>query len=369
MRNLSRRPARSLVTAVGVALAVGAVVAMTGIAEGFRRSFVAMYQQRGVDLVVSRAGSVQSMTSAFDQSWAAEIAALDGVGDVAPQLSDVISLDQFDVYGVLVQGWQKDSFLLDALKLVEGKSLAETGPRSIMIGAVLAKNLGKGIGDSVEVVEEEPYRIVGIFESFNVYENNSILMRLDELQRLMDRPGQVNGFTVRVRDATDRRAIARLQTRIDNLGHGLSALPAEDYVESTQQIALARSMAMLMSSVVLVLGVIGMFNTMIMSVLERTREIGVLRAVGWRKTRIVGMVLLEAEVLSVGGAAVGSLAAVGLVWGLAHLRQTNGLIDGRTAPWVVLLGMAVAMLVGLLGGLYPAYRGARMLPTEALRHE
>ncbi len=369
LRNLARRPVRSLITVAGIGLAIGAVVAMIGVAEGFRRSFVEMYERRGVDLVVTRAGTGQSLTAALDQHWAETIAKLPGVRDVAPQLSDAISLDQYDLYGVLVQGWQIGDFLFDAVRVVDGRPLDAHGQREILIGKVLARNLDKGVGDELEVVEDEPYRIVGIFESFNVYENNSILMRLDELQRLMDRPQQVNGFTVRVDDATDPQAVVRLQTAIENLGHGLSAMPASDYVQSTHQIMLARSMATITSAVVLILGMIGMLNTMIMSVFERTREIGVLRALGWRKRRIVGMILCEAELLSLAGALLGCVAAALLVAALGHLRQTSGLVQSRLGLDVLALGPLVAVVVGLLGGLYPAYRGARMLPTEALRHE
>jgi len=369
LKNLARRPVRSGVTVAGVALAIGAIVAMIGVAEGFRQSFIDMYEGRGVDLVVSRAGTGQSMTAALDQDWARAIAEIDGVRDVTPQLSDAISLDEFDVYGVLVQGWQPGSFLFDALNLTDGKPLSDDAARQILIGAVLAKNLDKQVGDVLEVVEEEPFEIVGIFESFNVYENNSILMSLEELQRLMDRSNQVSGFTVRLSEPGDAQATADIQDAIQGLGHGLAAMPAADYVETTHQIMIARSMSWMTSAIVLILGAIGMLNTMIMSVLERTREMGVLRAIGWRKSRIVGMILLEAEMLSAGGAVIGIGAAVLVVGMLARMKQAGGLIDGRIAPGVLVLGIVVAAGVGLVGGLYPALRGAALVPTEALRHE
>lgn len=369
LRNLTRRPVRSALTVSGMALAVGAVVALVGISYGFQRSFLDMYEQRGVDLVVVRAGASQRLTSALDETLADRIRALPGVRDVTPGLMDVVSFEDLDLYGVVVQGWARDSFLFDQLHIIEGRVMRPDEPRGILLGKILAKNLGKGAGETLEVVEEEPYEIVGVYETFNVYENGAIVMLLPELQRLMDRQGQVSGFTVMADDPNDTEAIAALATEIEGLARGLTAMAAKDFAESTTQIKLAKTMSWVISLIVLVLGTIGMLNTMAMSVFERTQEIGILRGIGWRKGRVVRMILWESGLLSLCGAVVGTAGALVLLIALSRFRLTNGLIEGRIEPWVLCLGFVVAAGVALLGGAYPAYRGARLLPTEALRHE
>ena len=128
-------------------------------------------------------------------------------------------------------------------------------------------------------------------------------------------------------------------------------------------------MAWLTSAVAVLIGGFGMLNTMLMSVLERVGEIGVLRAIGWRKSRVVRMVLGEALLLSLAGAALGAAGAVGLTRWLSTFPAVGGLIAGNIAPVVLGEGFAVALALALLGGVYPAYRAARLLPTEALRHE
>jgi putative ABC transport system permease protein len=110
-------------------------------------------------------------------------------------------------------------------------------------------------------------------------------------------------------------------------------------------------------------------NTMVMSVHERTREIGILRAVGWRVRRVIRMVLLEAVFLSLLGAACGTLGAWAILRLLTRVPAVNGVIDGRIEPILIFYGFAIAIGVGLLGGLIPAQRAAKMMPTEALRHE
>jgi len=149
----------------------------------------------------------------------------------------------------------------------------------------------------------------------------------------------------------------------------LTALPTDEHVKSVTEIQLAKAMAWLTSAVALLIGGFGMMNTMIMSVHERTREIGILRAIGWGRSRVVRMILLEALVIGVIGAVVGGIGASILVRLLTKVPIVSGLIDGRIEPRFFLYGLLLALAVGLIGGLLPAYRASRLLPTVALRYE
>jgi putative ABC transport system permease protein len=146
-------------------------------------------------------------------------------------------------------------------------------------------------------------------------------------------------------------------------------MTTDAHVKSVTEIQLAKAMAWLTSAVALFIGAFGVMNTMIMAVHERTREIGVLRAIGWKKGRVVRLILLESVLLSVIGALVGSLGAMIMVRLLTRLPSVSGLIDGRIEPRFVAYGIAIAVLVGLLGGSLPAFRASRMLPSAALRYE
>jgi putative ABC transport system permease protein len=121
--------------------------------------------------------------------------------------------------------------------------------------------------------------------------------------------------------------------------------------------------------IALVIGSVGVLNTMLMSVLERTQEIGVLRAIGWPKIRIIKMIVCESCALGVAGALLGMLAGVGLTAALSRFPAARGAVRGDTAPSVLAAGFVVALAMGLAGSLYPAFRGAGLHPTEALRYE
>ena len=123
LKNVVRRRVRSSLTVIGMAVAVGAVVALVGISSGFERSFLAIYQRQKVDLVVQQRGVKQKLTSVLDASLGDQIAKIPGVKQVNSGLVDFTSMDELGPVGVLVQGWEPDSPLMKALDILPGGHL------------------------------------------------------------------------------------------------------------------------------------------------------------------------------------------------------------------------------------------------------
>jgi len=368
-KNLIRRPLRSCLTIFAVAIAIGAVVALVGISTAFKRSFLGLYESAGIDLIVVRAGLGQRLTSTLDEKLGRGIAAVSGVKAVIPGLVDVVSFEDAGLYGVVVQGWLPDPILYEHLRLRAGRRILPDDGKTVLLGSILAANLGKEVHDTVALFENEEFEVVGIFESLNVFENGCMIVSLAQLQRLMDRANQVTGFSVILEPTPSGQPIDRVRRDIEGLATGLAAMPVREHVETLTELRVVHAMAWLTSALALLIGMAGMLNTMIMSVHERTREIGILRAIGWRPRRVVWMVLSESLLLSVTGASVGTLGAFALVRLLTRLPAASGLIDGRVPPVVIGQGFLIAVLVSLVGGSVAAYRAAKMLPTAALRHE
>ena len=335
-RNLTRRRVRTALTVLGLGIGIAAVVALLGIVWGFERSFLNIYASKGIDLVVVRAGVSDRLTSNLDERLAERLRRVPGVATVAASLMDAVSFEEANLVSVLVNGWEPGSLLFRGIRLREGRALRPGDGKAAMLGRVLALNLGKGVGERVEVAGEL-FRVVGVYESDSLFENGGLIVPLAELQRMMGRQGQVTGFVVAA-DSADRGAIDALARRIEVAVPGVAAVPARDYVQGDVQIRLAKAMAWATSVIALVLGSVGVLNTMVMAVYERTREIGVLRALGWRPRRVLALILGEALALGLAGAALA-------------------------------VGFAVGVILSVLGGVYPAVRAARLEPTEALRHE
>jgi putative ABC transport system permease protein len=300
---------------------------------------------------------------------AAAIRAIDGVERTAGVLLDTMSLEEAALYGVPTMGVRADSWLLEDYRLTAGRRLSVEDGRAVLIGFQLARQLGQGVGEDVVFYEDEIYEIVGIFESYSTWENGSIVMPLEQLQRLTDRTDQVTYVNVVVAGPPSNADVERIVNEIGAIDDRLLAMPTEDFVKTDTRMRLARAMAWMTSSIALLIGAIGLFNTMLTSIYERTSEIGVLRAIGWRQSRVVRMILAEAGLLSVAAAIGGSLGGILVIWGMSRAPVAAGTISPLVSWEVIAQGVVIAMVIGLLGAAYPAYRAARLVPTEALRHE
>jgi putative ABC transport system permease protein len=366
-KNVLHRPVRTALTAIGLSVAIAAVIVLVGISWNFERSFLAIYRSKGIDLVVVHAGSSNQLASSLDVRLADRLKAIDGVADVAPTLVDTVAFEDKNLASVLVDGWEPESLLFKGIRILSGRALHRGDDRSVLLGRVLALNLDKKAGDPLEV-SGESFRVAGIFESDSLFENGALIVPLSTLQKMMGREGQATGLVIAAK-SSDRDDIEALRKRIEKAIPGVAATPARDYVTADTQMRLARAMSWTTAVVAMILGAVSMLNTMLMSVFERTREIGLLRAVGWRRRRVLVLVLGEALAIAMAGTVLGGvLAALGLR-ALTMSPTARGFIDPNVPPEV--LGVALIMGVGLslLGGLYPAARAAALEPTEALRHE
>jgi putative ABC transport system permease protein len=140
-------------------------------------------------------------------------------------------------------------------------------------------------------------------------------------------------------------------------------------VQGDNQIRLVKAMAWATSVIAMILGSVGVLNTMMMAVFERTREIGILRALGWRRVRVLNLVLGEATALGVTGSLLGWALGFAGVKALAQTPMASLFINADLPPGVLLIGLLLGLGLSLLGGLYPALHAAGLDPAEALRHE
>ena len=352
-RNLRRRPTRALLTVAGLGVAVAAVVALVGIADGFQRSFVGLYHDRQVELIVQRASNSSEINRLIDPGRRGKIQGIPGVKEVFPGLMDVISLEDYDLSSVIVVGWEPGSRLLNRLDIIAGQSLALGNHQGAIIGSTLAANTGLKVGDKFPMYGER-MEVKGIYDGHNVFENGGLFVPLDELQRMMNTK-LVTVFSISLEHPDDPAESAAVKRRVEEMDSSLVALPAADFVNNIQQIKLARGVAWAISAIAVVIGTIGMLNTMVMSVAERIREIGTLRAIGWTKRRVMSIIFCESILLSVGGAALGTVAAIGLTKFLSSFHVTSGLVQGRIAPYVMVQGVLVAILIGVSAAAFPAF--------------
>jgi putative ABC transport system permease protein len=366
-RNLLRRGVRTVLTVCGLAIGVSAVESLLGIAWGFEQSFMTIYESKGIDLVVVKAGVGDRLTSNLDETLVTKIRDIPGVKTVVGSLTDVVSFDEANLSSVLVNGWAPDSLLFRGIRILNGRGLVKGDGKVAMLGRVLALNLKKTTGDAIQV-SGEPFQVIGVYESDSLFENGGLIVPLTELQRMMGRVGDVSGFVVSAA-SNSARDLEALGKRIEAKIPGVAAVPARDFVQGDNQIRLVKTMAWATSGIAMILGSLGVLNTMMMAVFERTREIGILRALGWKRVRVLKLLLGEAAALGIVGALIGSALGYVGVKAVSFYPMASIFIASNLPPAVVGLGFLLGVGLSIVGGFYPALRAAALEPTEALRHD
>jgi putative ABC transport system permease protein len=364
-KNLWRRPLRSALTIVGLAVAVAAIVALVGVSESLESSFLDLYLHRGADLVVQRRGGAVQLSKGIKLSVGDQLRKIPGVEEVIGSLMDLISFEDRDLFMVIVNGWERASPVWNRVTMLSGRQPRADEQQAVSLGRILAANLDKKTGDHVQIYGQD-FTVVGIFESFSVFENGGVWMPLAALQRQMDRPGEVTGYVVKSSDKTPA-AIEKIRQQIESLDPEIAATPCGEFVNNITQIKITRTMSWFTSIFAIVIGAISVMNTMAMTVFERRSEIATLRAMGWRRMRIARMIVGEAMFLSIFGASLGVVAGIAATFALAHWHRTSGLVQGNISLQAILEGVAVAGAIALVGSAIPAYRCTQLPIAETLR--
>jgi putative ABC transport system permease protein len=365
-KNLWRRRLRTSLTLCGIGMAIGAFVALVGFSRAFEQEWLRLYTSSGTDIdVVEKT----FLNTSVDEALAPRLRAVPVVDRAEPMMYNIMDLTP--EINAIVFGWQADSYEFNSLTFTSGDRFHDGKPE-IILGEMLARNLNKKVGETVEM-QGSGFLVTGIYHGGSGLEAAAVIMPLDQLQQISSLQGKVSSFHVRLRPTPDGESrdhyLKRAQALIEAALPGLNAAPAAEYAANNQFVTLAKAIAWGTSSIALLMGILGIANTMAMSVFERTREIGVLRALGWKSWRILLLIQTEAMALGVGGGFIG----IGFGWGvlrlLAALPQTASIVSASLSPFYLFQALGVAVLSGLAAGAYPAWRAAHLSPVEALRHD
>jgi ABC-type antimicrobial peptide transport system permease subunit len=371
LQSLYRRAVRTLLTTFGIAVGVAAVVALGALADGFVEGYTAMAGGSGADLLVMQDDALDIMFSAVDQTTGEALSGLSGVEQTTEMIYTFAATDGAPYF--IVYGYDPDSFAIGHFKVVEGEPLSGKtgnphrgqGGKPLLLGKAAADDLDKQIGDKFRLYETV-YRIVGIYETGQPFEDGAAVILLEDAQEISGKPRQVNAFLLKVRQDAD---LERLQERIEQRFDDVTATSSADFGQKQEWLEYVGVFTWAVSMVAVLIGGVGVMNTVLMSVFERTREFGVLRAVGWKPFQVLTMVLGESLALSLLGGAVGTLLGMGAVRAVENVPTISTLLPGAFSPTLLMRGLGVGLGLGLIGGVLPAWRASQLLPAEAMRAE
>ena len=392
LQAIRRNALRSFLTVLGVVIGVGAVIAMVTIGNGTTAKVTADLAKLGSNLLFVSPGQhgpgrASADAKAFNsRDVEAMRTQLSGVKAVAPVAQKSVTIVQgTESRAVAVTGTDNDYFITQDWPLKSGRQFFDNeirgGRAACIIGTTVAEKLfGRvdPLGRNIRV-DKVSCEVIGVLiskgqSSFGSDQDDSVLMPLRTFQRRLAGNTDIGRIMVSARDGVETSKVQADIERILRERRNIAPGKEDDFsVRDMKQIAqtMAGTTAMLtgllgaVAAVSLLVGGIGIMNIMLVSVTERTREIGIRLAIGALERQVLSQFLVEAVVLSLFGGLAGILLGLGLALMATSMLEVPFTVD----PQIVFIAFAFSALVGVVFGYFPARRAARLDPIEALRHE
>ena len=383
LRNVFRRKLRVLLTIFGITIGVLALVVMGSMAEKINLLVAGgtRYYSGKVTVAAASSASVFS-TQPLSISKLPQVKSVPGVAEVSAGIGTLLSTDASTSFGMpaMIEGSDMRGQDLESFKVSysQGRALTSADVGSVVVGADLVKKLSAKVGGFV-TIRGEQFKVVGILDKTLTAPDSSVWMTLPDAQRIFmqDVPemlrGQVNqadlatSFVVYPTKGTDPEALAKA---INLAVPGVKATgPSAFQEEIANSTRILNAILYGIALISLIVGGLSVINTMTMSVSERTREIGVRKAIGASDGQIVRQFLAEAAVIGF----IGGVSGLILGWLAATVADALGQASGLTlflvTPRLAIGAVVFAVVLGLVSGLYPSLHAARLKPVVALRYE
>ncbi len=363
--NLRTKWLRTLLTGFAVAIGVLTVVTLAVVTESLRDSAAEVLQTGKADFTVAQKGVDGALNSVIDDAQVAKIAATPGVASAIGVLITLEDIDSAHPNFVEV-GIAPEALAEFGVRVVDGRAFTADATDEVMLGWRASDNLGKRVGDTITIAGGTK-RIVGTFRTGQAFGDGGAMFPLRFFQGHERKAGTVTLAFVRVEPGTP---IATVRKAVEHDNPSLTTVrTTSDFGRVDRTLDYLDAAITVATVLALVIGTVIVMNTMLLSFVERTREFGVLRAIGWSKRRLWALILGEALCISFVGAALGVGLSFVLVTALERLPAVQGILHATFTAGDVWRALYTAGVIGVVAAVYPALRASRLQPLDAMRHE
>ncbi len=365
VKNLLRRRTRTLLSVLGIALGIAAIIAFNAVGRGFRESLDRYMRSTGAEVLVVNRSAMAPEYSRISKEEVDQVRALPGIEHLSPGTFTIVSgrvLKKPKIKFLTVFGRLPGDRLVEKFRAgIDGRLFQADD--EMILGTDAARDLELKPGDTLELFHRA-LKIVGVYKSDVKFESAGCVLSSSVIQQEMKMGDSVGLFWLYLKPGTDWKAI---RTAIEEKSPNLAAIQTSEFTTYYNQLDYIDWFVWIVSLISVVVGGLGVLNTMLMTVSERTREIGTLRAVGWSRGQVLRLILTEGVVISVVGGVLGLLMGTFGAETLIHWAPRG--LDTRYTALLLAEGFLIAVALGFFGALYPAWQASRLSPIEALKYE
>lgn len=363
LRNVLRAPARSLMTALGVAGGVALFVAITAVTLDVRQQIGSAATSYHLEVVVYERRANSPFTSRISPAQMAELTAAYGEA-LAPLVLGTHN-EPWNAYALVVG---VTPAFLERVPLTAGSRFTG-GTGGAMLGEIAAGRLGIGAGATLSL-DGRQVPVTGVYRTGSRLLDGGVMTGIAEAQRILTREGAEPQYSLAVLRGTDQAAATALIGDINRRFPSLKAIPGIEFAGALRLLRVVDAFVKTISVLALVGTVIVVSNTLLMAIAERTRDLGILMTVGWTPWLVLRMLFAEGLLLCLAGAAAGNLLALVLLRVVNNIESIGfGWIPVRFPLALTAASFAMAAVVAALSLAWPAVVLWRLQPLTALRHE
>jgi len=383
---MARRKVRAYLTIVGIVIGIAAIVSLISLSQGLENAVTSQFEKMGISDIRVLAKGLRGapigneVLTTSDMDVVENVVGVDYVIGILIGMTNVEFNNEKKFMQVLAYPTDKaeKGFADVDIEFIEGRNFKKTESGGVVIGYNIAKDLfDKDIRVRNRItIDEEKFKVIGIMkEAGNPQLDNTIYIPIDEGRDIFEKPDELSVMIVHVKEGKDINEVSesiytKLKRKRDNENFEVFT-PQQILDQLSTILGIVNIVLVGIAAISLLVGGIGIMNAMYTSVLERTKEIGIMKAIGATNQSILGMFLLESGLLGLGGGILGAALGTAFAFLFGEIVKQLGfpLILIQVEWSLIFFVLAFSFGVGVISGTLPAFRASRLQPADALRYE